>query len=151
MTTPTSWPARLVGDEILCGYGPATCHAVVAGVFGGMPWGGPCVVFASYYEPTPRPATGAPIALRFSTYAARQVARGQRPTGRHLKAKVIGAEEAVAAGTFRPVHGLYFPDDLAGVRSPESDRWYLPVAVPCARGHVSRVDRHTLAGWTPAP
>jgi hypothetical protein len=138
MTTPMIWPARRVGDRILCGWtvnGRQTCGETLATVSYDT-LGLPPVRFQPFYEPTPRPRPGEPITLRIGTYAAAKHRQGRNPTrrrpastpllhGRHaLSAPELNPGEEVAAGGF--------------------DRFGLPVVAPCLHGHFSRVDRHTL-------
>jgi hypothetical protein len=104
----TTWPARRVGDRILCGWtvdGRQTC----GGLLGVVSPDGTAVEFDPAYVQTAPRAPGEPVRLAPSTYTGHKIADGRRPRPRRLPVATDGTTVAVW------------------------HRWPLPAEAPCLR------------------
>jgi hypothetical protein len=127
----TTWPARLRGDRILCGWtvnGRANCGAELATIEQEPTL--PRVRFWDIYEQEAPPVAGEPTRLRIGTYAAAKLSRGQTPARRRPDRSIS--------------HGAYTVANPEHVKLGLFLELHLPVVAPCINGHMNIVDADTL-------
>jgi hypothetical protein len=140
----TIWRARpaLRGDRtrLLCGrrvQGVYDCHEVVAWRYEIATSDGPFVAPDFVVLPDGLTDVGTPSEYRWSSHARGRIARGEDPR-RDKRSGPRQAKPPGIAGTAQVLAG----EGPKGFHRPAN----VPLTLPCARGHVNRVDGELLVG-----